>query len=278
MPSYEHNQLVERINRLDELPENESEYANWIKAGGHLDLLRDNAKADELIIYGSGNYTFIHTVVVSEDSISPLDQDDLLRWNGNPSQPFASYTSGGREDGGWIERSDHPSDSKTLQSAWQLVFSRNFDGLKEKDSQYYEILQEYAHLNGIHWRSEQGAYCCFDENGDFDHIVSVTPRKDKESPTLVSFKREPLELYLAASNAVLIRMFDFTLLKRGNFTSWPDDSENKVADSDTFFYRQKVDPGKAAYIRGVQIIRPSSQRGPWSGYIEADHVEFIAWD
>ena len=59
MPSYEHKRLVERIKRLDELPENDAEYSNWIKADGHLDLLRDNAKADKLIIHGSGDYTFI---------------------------------------------------------------------------------------------------------------------------------------------------------------------------------------------------------------------------
>ena len=53
-----HKKLVERIKRLDELPENDTEYANWLKAEGHLGLLRDNAEQDELVIYGSGESIF----------------------------------------------------------------------------------------------------------------------------------------------------------------------------------------------------------------------------
>ena len=178
MPSYEHKKLIERISQLDKVPENAAEYAAWIKAGEHLALLRDNAKQNELIIYAANHYVFIHTVVVSENSLSPLDQDDLLRWS-DPLKPFASYAYGGGKDGVWIERTDHPSGSKILENARQLVFGRDFEGLKDKDALYYEILQEYSHLTHIHWRPEQHAYCCFDKNGDFDHIVSITPKDEK---------------------------------------------------------------------------------------------------
>ena len=285
MPSYEHKQLMERISQLDKVPENAAEYAAWIKAGEHLALLRNNAKQNELIIYAANHYVFIHTVVVSEDSLSPLDQDDLLRWS-DPSKPFASYAYGGGKEGVWIERTDHPSGSKILENARQLVFDRNFEGLKGKDASYYEILQEYSHLTHIHWRPEQHAYCRFDDKGDFDHIVSITPKDEKGDLALVSFKREPLEQYLAASNSVLIRMFDFMLLRYDNFTAWSEDPENVIKETNAFFYRQKIDPGKAAYTRGVQIIRPSrpkselfsSLKGSRSNEQEGKYVEFIAYD
>ena len=286
MPSYEHSQLVERIKRLDELPENETEYANWIKAEGHLALLRDNAKENELIIYGSGDYTFIRTVFVSEGSISPLEKDDLLHWCFHPNASLASYNYEIGKQDIWVERDQYFLDCKTLENARQLVFARHFDGLQTKDSSYFEIMQEYAHLNKIHWRPEQNAYCRFDRNGDFDHIVSVTSRQNIRDVNLVSFKREQLELYLATSNAVLIRMFDFTLLRRGNFHSWPDRDEDRIIESDAYFFRQKIDPGKAAYTRGVQIVRPSrpktkifsSFQESESGYNESEYVEFVALD
>ena len=289
LPSYEHNQLVERIKRLDELPENDTEYANWLKAEGHFGLLRDNAEQDELIIFGSGVYplrTFIRAVVVSEDSISPLDTDDLLRWCTNPNGSLASYNfEMGKEDV-WIERNEYIWGCKTLESTRQLVFSRHFDGWLAKDSSYFEILQEYAHLSEIHWRPEQSAYCRFDKNGDFDHIVSITSWKDNESPTLVSFKREPLELYLATSNSVLIRIFNFQLWRQGNTDRWSDGDEKSVIENDSLFYLQKVIDGYAGYSRGVQIIRPSrlkaqifsSFRKQWSGQEETEYVEFIAQD
>ncbi len=285
MPSYEHNKLRERILQLDALPQSSADYATWIKADGHLSLLRDNAQEEELIIYGVGEYTFIHTVVVDESNLFSLDKDDLLKWNGNPSFSFASYVSGGG-NGVWIERTDYPWDSKTLENAQQLVFARYFEGLKGRDASYYEILQEYSHLTEIHWRPEQHAYCRFDENGDYDHIVSVTTLEEKGGAALVSFKREPLELYLAASNSVLVRMFDFTLLRRENFICWPDGPECVFTESDDLFYRQKVDAGKAAYTRGVQIIplsRPKAEifaslQANWSGKKERDYVEFVALD
>ena len=284
MPSYEHNKLRERISQLNQLPESAAEYANWIKADGHLTLLKDNAQEDELVIYGVGEFTFVHAVIVNENSLFPLDKDDLLNWNDVPHSPCASYASAKGGNGFSIERTDHHRGSETLKGAQQLVFARHFDGLNGRDANYFEVLQEYSHLTETHWRSEQHAYCRFDENGDFDHIVSITSQDDDGA--LVTFRREPLELYLAASNSVLIRLFDFTLLRLGEFAEWPDSPDDEFTGSDTFFYRQKIDAGKAAYTRGVQIIRPSrpkaeifaSFRASWSGKRDARCVEFIALD
>ena len=289
MPSYEHKKLIERISQLDKVPKDFAEYANWIKADGHLTLLRENAENDELIIYGSGDYTFIHTSVVSENNLSPLDQDDLLAWSCDPFAPSASFDCEWGSDVVLIKRGIRDANSKTLEGSQPLVFGRNFEGLQGRDGISYEILQEYSHLKEIYWRPEQRAYCSFDENGDFDHIVSITSKETDPDVTLVSFKRQPLEQYLAASNSVLIRMFDFTLLRRGNdfdFTNWPAGPENLIYESANFFYRQKVDTGKAAYSRGVQIIRPSRPKSEifslmrecWSGRREKQYVEFVAWD
>ena len=94
MPSYEHSKLIECITHLDTLPENNADYAAWTKGDGHLGLLRENAAADELVIYASSKCTFIHTVIINEGNISPLDQDDLLHWSGNPYFGCAGYEWG----------------------------------------------------------------------------------------------------------------------------------------------------------------------------------------
>ena len=290
MPSLAHKKLIERIEKLDQVPNDAKEYETWLKGDGHLALLRDNEKEEELIVYASVESfsTFVHTVAVSLESLNPVDQDDLLHWSGNPFSSSASYEAiSGKEDV-WIERGSDLG-ARTLKDAQQLVFARQFEGLNARDELYYEILQEYLHLSEIHWRPEQRAYCRFDENGDFDHIVSVTSKEDVGSVTLVSFKRETLEQYLAVSNSVLVRMFDFTLLRRGaefGFSHWPDIPEDVFRESAGFFYRQKIDPGKAAYATGVQVIglsRPkskilSSMQESWFGRKKGPFVEFIAWD
>ena len=287
MPSRAHNKLIERIENLNKVPDDPKEYENWIKADGHLALLRDNEKEEELILYGANRYTFIHSAVVSLDCLDPVDQDDLLKWSGNPYSSSASYLSGSEQDGIWIEL-DTNWGAKTLGSARQLVFARHFKGMKGSEASYYEVLQEYLHLTDIHWRPERRAYCRFDESGEFDHVVSITSNGDGGSVTLVSFKREPLEQYLAASNSVLIRMFVFSLLRPERVFDVPDWSHQPktLNEANKLLYRFNIEPGKESHTRGVQIIhlsRPkseiiSSMRDSWFEDDKGPYVEFIAHD
>ena len=286
MPSYEHNRLVERVARLDDPPGDAADYAAWIEAGRHLQMLRDNARSDELVIYASGEHTFVHAVVVSEEDVSSLEKSDLLQWSGGPYSTCASYVTGGGNDSVWIERDQYDRGAKTLRQARPLVYFRDFEGLKEPDSAYFEVTQEYAHLAGIHRRPERSAYCRFDGRGDWQDVVSFTSKERSQQINLVSFRRDQLEQYLATSTSVLVRTFDFMLLRYSEFTEWPKGPETIVDGSDELFYRQKVDPGKAAYTRGVQIVRPSRPKAEilasitnsWGWRDDGQYCEFIAWD
>lgn len=57
MPDYEHKKIVETITRLDAPPSDAHAFAEWIIANAHLAFLRDNADADEVVVYASGEYT-----------------------------------------------------------------------------------------------------------------------------------------------------------------------------------------------------------------------------
>lgn len=286
MPSYEHKAIIEQIARLDEQPAGGEEFSAWIRAGAHLRFLHDNAQTGELAIYASGEGTFIHTMVVPNASLSPIDADDLLMWSCNPYTSSASYVSGGGRDDTWVERGPLSPGSKTLEAGMDLIFGRTFEGWTGQDRTYFEVHPEYTHLAGIHWRPEHRAYCRFDHHGDIEHVVSITNgHGGRENVTLVSFRWEPLEEYLTASDASLVRMFDFTLRRRGTTPSWGDGPEQNVEVSDDLFYRQKI-AGQAAYTRGVQIIRPrrpaaqvyADIRDNWRGRRGKQYVEFIAHD
>ena len=58
MHNYEHKKLIKAITNLDEVPVDSHAFSEWIHAKAHLEFLHDNARADELIIYASGEYTF----------------------------------------------------------------------------------------------------------------------------------------------------------------------------------------------------------------------------
>lgn len=287
MHDYEHKKLIKAITKLEEVPADSKPFSEWIEAEAHLNFLRWNAHADELVIYASGEYTFIHSIAVPNDRLAPVDQQDLMQWSFNPFTSIASYVTGGGREDVWVERGLSGTGTKTLKDALQLIFGRTFEGWTGPGRNYYELHQEYAHLTGIHWRPEMRAYCRFNEHGDLEPVVSVTSREDKASNiALVSFKWEPLEEYLAASNASLVRMFDFTLLRRSGFTGWSEGPTQEIIESPDFFYRREVMPGYAAYTRGVQIVRPhrspqaifTSITDGWFGKKNKQHAEFIAYD
>jgi hypothetical protein len=285
--NYDHKKLIEEIVRLDEVPEDPQIFAKWIQADAHLDFLRKNALTDELVVYASGEYTFIHTVAVHNDRLFPVDKNDLMGWSLNPYRSIAGYVTGGGRDDVWVERGLSGTGTKTLEGAVQLIFGRTFEGWTGLGRNYLELHQEYTHLAGIHWRPEMRAYCRYDAHGDIEPVVSVTTCEGNGRGTsLVSFEWKPLEEYLAASNASLVRMFDFTLLRRSNFSGWSEGPPEDFRDTHDFFFKRKVDGGSAAYTRGVQIIRARRPQKAiftrildgWFGEKNKVYAEFIAYD
>ena len=275
--SYKHDQLVKRIATIDEEPGDESARQSWLRAEGHLELLRENAKADELIVSTtSGGFgTWVHSMVISEDRLDPIDLEDLLQWSAFQDMLRATYVYDGR--GVRLEKDDFfLGDASTLSDAHPLVFLRN--SLDQNDK-YYEVLQEYAHLEDIHWRKERNAYSRFDKVGDWEDVVSVTIGKT----SLASFKRESLDYYLAVTGSALVRLFDFRLGRSSGFDDWPlgQPDFTNIAE-DTLFYRSTASlSGAASITRGVQIIRTRLER-PVNTYPfpeqESNYVAFTAWD
>lgn len=288
MRNYEHKQLIAALTTLSDVPEGSQEFSAWLTAETHLDFLRRNARADEIVVYASAECAFLHAVAVPNERLAPVDQQDLLKWNATtPYTSIASYVIGGEPEDVWLARGQDGTGTETLKSAVQLIFGRIFHGWRGSGGTYYELSQEYAHVSDIHWRPESRAYCRFDEHGDLEPVVSVTSRDDKGSEMdLVSFKWGPLEEYLAATDASLVRMFDFTLVRRAEFSGWEDGPTHEITESPDLFYRQRLMPGHAAYTRGVQIVRPrrsaqaifSSIKTSWFRGESRQYTEFIAHD
>ena len=166
MTTYAHKKIAKTIAFLNQAPDETADFDEWICAGRHLDYLQENAKYDELIIYASGPYTFIHTVAVPSDTLATEDPQALLNWCANPFTSIATYVWGSGRDTMWIERRKDHRGSPALDAGVDLIFARTFEGWSGPDRTYVEINQEYTDLSGIHWRPEQSAYCRFDNNSD----------------------------------------------------------------------------------------------------------------
>lgn len=286
MPSFEHDKIIGHIKKLDKIPVDSAAFAQWVTATAHVDFLKATASADEMIVYASGPYTFIHSLAVPLAALNPMNHDDLLGWGTNPYTSAASYVYGGDPRTMWIERGGRSRGSKTLDAGMDLIYARTFEGWAGPEKNYVEATQEYTHLTGLHFRPEESAYCRFDDVGDLYYGISITRSgDDKGGVSLVSFAWEELEQYLALSDSALVRLFDFTLLRHEEFDEWPDDPEKLTHDSATLFYRQKI-ASRAGYTRGVQIILPRLSKQEvadnvaegWSGRRNKRYVEFIAYD
>jgi len=76
--NYEHKRLIDAIAKLDEVPTDPEAFSEWIQAEAHLAFLCQNEKSEELVVYASGEYTFVHSLVVPNDQLTPVDKEDLL--------------------------------------------------------------------------------------------------------------------------------------------------------------------------------------------------------
>ena len=282
-PTSSHQALLDRIRSVAKCPADEASFDTWIMARSHLAVLAQNSTEDELIVYAAANSFFVDTAIVPRAELKHVDQTDLLQWGSHPG-PVVGYSTSLDDVPVTIDRGSSFRGSKLLEEATRLVYPREFVGLKADDSYYMEASQEYLHLSECHWRPERGAYCRFDENGDFDPIISVSVQE--AGVTLVSFSREPLEEYLAASDSLLVRLFDYTLTHPDRFDDWPDFAPPEVRDSNPeLVFKQRIFPGCGSYARGFQFVHVSPsdkvwarQRERWFGGGDDTGVEFRAHD
>ena len=255
MPSYEHQQIVRTLKQLVERPQTANEHADWIRAKPQVQLLKQNAQADEIILFANAPPAFIHTVIASEADVTPPNQDDLLEWSsGGPYTSRAGYVYSTGPEGESVSFENYTPQPTELLQVKNIVFGRDRNGIDDDDPTYYEILQEFVHAAELHWRADQRAYCRIDENGDLEPVVSITKRSNTEPVTLITCNREPLELFLATTDQVLVRFYDITVLNLGKFTSWEGAVKERVIATQDLFYDQCVHPDGHAITRGVQIL------------------------
>ena len=258
MTSFEHDQIGRAIDLLEATGETDRGHSSWLRAKGHLNILRQNAGDTEVVLFACSKTTFIHAVITQESDVTPPDHDDLLNWSSSPFRGRAGYSWGAGTDTVRLEVSDFSPQPRTMKSSQNLVFGRQLEGLDEP--LHYELLQEFVHATGILWREEQRAYCRIDENGDFEPVVSITNPGDIAKTTLITCKREPLEQYLAATGSILVRFFDFMMVRKDQFHPWNGGVTERKIESKNLFYEQCITPAGNAWTRGTQIVHVTTSR------------------
>ena len=284
MVAYEHSQIAKLIREIDARPTDPQGQSSWVGAVRHLQLLRDNAGDDEVILYAySRPNFFINAVITPGADIYPPDCDDLLRWSASPYTGRATYAWSWGASSVRAEYWYNPPGRNSLSRSQNLVFARHIEGTNYPV--IYELLQEFVHASGIHWLDEQHAYCQVDENGDIEPVVSITDVRGEGRFVLITCKRKHLEQYLAATGNVLVRFFDFMMIEDG-FFRWGDAPRERKSESNFLFYEQCLHPDGHGFTRGTQLLPVTAARDdlfgdlidPGPGRADREHASFIIRD
>jgi len=155
-------------------------FDKWLEQNDVLDLLQASAHAEHFIVYAGFGCTFLHAIVVPLASLDPLDVEDVMKWNGNCWSSWGITQSFDAE----TARLSPPLDglcSKTLAKGEQLVYGRDFSGRTSRDKNYFEFLQKFTHVFGLHYLPERNAYCRIDRRGDIEDIIRILSSPDEKT-------------------------------------------------------------------------------------------------
>ena len=298
MPRFKHERLRKRIVELDTPPEGPAAYENWIRARSHLAFIKANSDESELVVFAyhdcrfvGHDRTYIDSYILDQASLGKLDISVLRSVSESPdplpSDSSAIYSNDGNTLA--IRRGLQVNINRRFERATSLVFDRTRKVTVDKKERYLEILQDYIHVSDVHWWPEQSAYCRIDDHGDLEAVVSITCDDSDEHLVLASFKREPLDQYLAVRNSVLVRLFNFDLysetiveeIRKGQVNSKQVECD---VFKDSIFFDQKIRSGHMGWTKGVQILNLGVPKDKLVASIfkrqskETEYVDFEAWD
>ena len=245
----------DEINSFAIEPEENADFNHWILQKDMLQYLENEANDEYIIIYASLPHTYIYTVLIPDVEPEEHIINDLLKWNN--CNPFSSWGISCSSDSVCIEPPLSSCSSGILETGEQIIFARSFEGSQKQDT-YYEINQEIAHVLEIHFVQERNAWCKLDKHGDLDDIfkiIKIDSFPKNQTGTIICLKKEALGEYAGIRNLKLIRMFDFTRYKSGDFIGWNDTRKaSELSAAMSIFGSLTVDEDTGSYSRGFQFI------------------------
>lgn len=278
--------VVSALVQISQPPSDKVSFNAWLEMADAVAFLKGNVQDDEFVVYAIMQHTYMHAVLVPVSAVNPPNVEDLLSWNCGAYSGWGVVFASLPQPSVSISPPLDGTGSLTLDKGEQLVFARSFEGrLGDKD--YHEILQKFLHISEIHFLSERSAYCRIDSRGDIEDVIRVVeiPAKgDEFGGTVITFRRDALDRYLALTDSAIVRIFDFTRLQLSRFGMWSKGHEAQLVKDDDLFYHKHVEPGHASYIRGCQIVsssmskesiardfwRPSSENREYESFIAHD--------
>jgi hypothetical protein len=245
------------------LPPDGDEFNRWIAMEDAASFLRADLRLSDFVLYSSVADVFMHAVLVPNDKLEPPDYKDLMGWNFNPYHSGWGLVHGFHPPEVTIEPPLRGCGSNSMAAGEQLLFMRSFDGYPQKGT-YVDILQKLLHVFSLHFIDERNAYCRLDKRGDLEDVIAINEIDDPaglhRGGIVVTIKRELLDEFAVVTDTSVVRMFDLTRVRPNTFAGWSNLDDQREQLDGALFYRQHIEPGRASFMRGVQIVRSRMSR------------------
>lgn len=254
-------------NLIDPISSSEEDGTQSPQLRAMKEFFTKEKKGKFFTLYGKGyssgaGSAFVHSILVPIAALHAEPEENLTKWNGNPSN---SWTLGLVYGGGSPPESRFEAPLadigvRAFSQGEQLVFSRRFEGRLE-DKVYYEIIQSFTHSNDLHWVPESQAWCRFNEEGDVDKIIQVDSARSTSRDALSIYVSKPvIDQYCCTRDLAIVQMFDLTRYP-SSFAGWRNG--NEITDNDKAFglhARARFESPSVGYVRGVHIVWPRTDR------------------
>lgn len=248
------NSYRDYLEYLATEPSDADEFAQWCEQQDVVPFLQSDTDSEHTLIYVSVGHAFIHAVLVPESVELERDGADLSLWNFNACSSWGIWSCG--EDVR-IESPCYATGSQSIEDATQIVFDRSFSEVTGYE-RYFEINQKIVHVLNLHYIRERKAWCKLDSHGDLEDIISIIEfggGQDDRQGVGISIKTTELNTYCAASRTKVLRMFDFSRFRSGDFSGWGDRSEPHSIDSDKGIRGSLTKDSAGSFSRGFQLMQ-----------------------
>lgn len=250
--------VIAALKQLSTAPTEDAAFNEWLEFKDTVAFLRANARENEFVVYASLQHAFMNAIAVPTSAVNPPDVEDLMSWNCNATTSWGVCTTFSKPPSISIAPPLDHTGSKTLNQGEQLVFARHFEGRIGRKN-YHEVLQKFIQVFDLHFLEERNAYCRFDKHGDIEDVICIVALPSiggAYGGTVIMFNRNVLDEYLALTDSVLVRTFDFTHYRPSQFGGWSAPHLAEYKTDNDLSYRSHLEPGHASYLRGFQIVRP----------------------
>ena len=248
---------VNALRKMSIPPTEEASFNTWLQLEDAIAFLKENTRDDQFTLYANLPNVFIHALLVPTVCVTPPNINDLMLWNCNAYSGWGLVTSYYPTASIAISGPLEGDSSKTIAKGEQLIFARVFEGCVG-NKRYFEILQRFLQISGLHYLAERRAGCRLDRHGDVEDVIRIIEVPVEAGQmfggTIVTVTREVLDRYATLTDTTIVRTFDFTRVSLLPFGGWRDSHDASVTQMDDLFFRTHIESGNASYIRGCQVV------------------------